>query len=310
GDLAAAEEDAVLVPDNEPVEVTSESDNSGSNDSHDSTQVDEQTALDPLAVDDLDDDALDEARVRDLFARRQEPTRTDDTAGPRGSTQQEAARDVQSRRRDRGAVVPLSPFKACILLIPLRLGLDELNEAHVQDLLTCLQQPQSVGIMGGKPGRSLYFVGYQDTRLVYLDPHTVQSAVDPLHDFTLLRSSSNRSYHCSRVRSVDVRDIDPSLAIAFYISNGTEFEQFWNFASTLSKTSESPLWSVADERPPDFDEFMSSTVMTEQELGVTALDDDDICNMTSTTTRADRKTEGETPAPSIGRTPTDEWALM
>lgn len=34
--------------------------------------------------------------------------------------------------------------------------------------------PQSVGIVGGRPSASLYFVGFQDSNIMYLDPHEVQ----------------------------------------------------------------------------------------------------------------------------------------
>jgi hypothetical protein len=42
-------------------------------------------------------------------------------------------------------------------------------------LRAALTFPQSVGVVGGRPGASLYFVGAQDPAAVaYLDPHEVQ----------------------------------------------------------------------------------------------------------------------------------------
>lgn len=37
--------------------------------------------------------------------------------------------------------------------------------------------PQSLGILGGRPGASTYIVGVQDDKAVYLDPHEVQPVI-------------------------------------------------------------------------------------------------------------------------------------
>jgi hypothetical protein len=34
-----------------------------------------------------------------------------------------------------------------------------------------------MGIIGGVPGKGLYFVGAEDKNLIYLDPHFVQPSV-------------------------------------------------------------------------------------------------------------------------------------
>ena len=61
-----------------------------------------------------------------------------------------------------------------LVLIPLRLGLDHLNDAYVAALRQTFAFPQSVGIIGGKKGHSVYFVGTQaENRLQLLDPHDV-----------------------------------------------------------------------------------------------------------------------------------------
>jgi hypothetical protein len=50
----------------------------------------------------------------------------------------------------------------------------QVNERYLPQLAAVLAFPQSVGIVGGRPGSSLFFVGVQDRAVLYLDPHEVQ----------------------------------------------------------------------------------------------------------------------------------------
>jgi hypothetical protein len=64
-----------------------------------------------------------------------------------------------------------------LIVIPLRLGLDVMNESYIPTLKETFHFPQSLGVIGGKPRASYYFIGYQDDYVYYLDPHTIQPAV-------------------------------------------------------------------------------------------------------------------------------------
>ena len=50
----------------------------------------------------------------------------------------------------------------------------QVNPLYLPQLESALALPQSVGIVGGRPGSSLYVVGCQRGSALYLDPHTVQ----------------------------------------------------------------------------------------------------------------------------------------
>ena len=52
--------------------------------------------------------------------------------------------------------------------------LQYVNEKYIPQLREVLQWPQSIGIVGGRPSSSLYFIGCQDNNVLYLDPHEVQ----------------------------------------------------------------------------------------------------------------------------------------
>lgn len=56
-------------------------------------------------------------------------------------------------------------WKALILLVPLRLGAEKLNPIYGNSLKTLLSTDYCIGIIGGRPKHSLYFVGFQGTFL-------------------------------------------------------------------------------------------------------------------------------------------------
>jgi len=64
--------------------------------------------------------------------------------------------------------------KALFLLVCLRLGSAKPNPEYFPMMKYFMRSPYSVGVLGGRPRRALYFVGYQDDNLIIQDPHYVQ----------------------------------------------------------------------------------------------------------------------------------------
>jgi len=146
-----------------------------------------------------------------------------------------------------------------VILVPLVLGLDRcVNPRYVPGIVRMLGLAQSVGILGGKPGASLYFVGAQDEELFYLDPHTVQLAVPLEQIWGCAQTGSPESgpfptetYHCQSVLHMNARELDPSMVLGFYCRTRADFDSLCLELELLAtRAGSTPILTVAPGPPP------------------------------------------------------------
>lgn len=64
-----------------------------------------------------------------------------------------------------------------LVLLGIRLGLSSVNPIYYETVKVLFTFPQSVGIAGGRPSSSYYFVGSQADNLFYLDPHHARPSI-------------------------------------------------------------------------------------------------------------------------------------
>ncbi|XP_058813746.1 cysteine protease ATG4D [Topomyia yanbarensis] len=112
-------------------------------------------------------------------------------------------------------------WKSLILLVPLRLGTDKLNPIYNDCLKAMLSLDNCIGIIGGRPKHSLYFVGYQEDKLIHLDPHFCQDMVDVNEE-----NFAVSSFHCKSPRKIKLSKMDPSCCIGFYCETRKDFFKF------------------------------------------------------------------------------------
>lgn len=138
-------------------------------------------------------------------------------------------------------------WRPLVLLIPLRLGLSEINEAYIETLKHCFMLPQSLGVIGGRPNSAHYFIGYVGDELIYLDPHTTQPAVEPSDSGFI----ADDSFHCQHPPCrMHVSEIDPSIAVGFFCSSEEDFDDWCQRIRKISLTGGSlPMFEVVDQLP-------------------------------------------------------------
>lgn len=148
------------------------------------------------------------------------------------------------QRANQGQTAPWNEGHGILLLVPTKLGVSELNQRYMPAIKKVLTLRWSVGIVGGKPNRSLYFLGFQDDRLIYLDPHTVQESQPVGTEF----NASSETYHFKGVQSIHCSEMDTSMAIGFYCRDRKDFNDFWA-AAKVNTSQNYSIFGIADKTP-------------------------------------------------------------
>ncbi|KOB77265.1 Uncharacterized protein OBRU01_04472 [Operophtera brumata] len=84
-----------------------------------------------------------------------------------------------------------------LLIVPLRLGLSEINPVYIDGLKTCFHSPQSIGVIGGKPNQALYLIG----------------CVEDENKITDDQKEMDCTYHCKYASRIPILAMDPSVAV-------------------------------------------------------------------------------------------------
>jgi cysteine protease ATG4 len=99
-----------------------------------------------------------------------------------------------------------------LMILPVKLGIDKMDEKYQCMLVDMLKESCSMGIIGGSGTSSYYYVGVDSGgKIYYLDPHE-------------LRKSNDMDYTVKKVHQTPFASNNPSIALAFFITTEEELE--------------------------------------------------------------------------------------
>mmetsp|Transcript_39974 Transcript_39974/g.103180 ORF Transcript_39974/g.103180 Transcript_39974/m.103180 type:complete len:468 (-) Transcript_39974:345-1748(-) len=130
------------------------------------------------------------------------------------------------------------------IFIPLRLGLDCVNEVYLKDLISIFSWKQFAGILGGRPKSSYFIIGAKvqadgnpsTASALYLDPHVPQPAcVGPFAQRGQGKKGIDvSSYHCDYIQDMPISAIDPSMSLCFFVRNEEEASDLFSKLKEIS----------------------------------------------------------------------------
>ncbi|KAI9822353.1 MAG: Cysteine protease atg4 [Pycnora praestabilis] len=154
--------------------------------------------------------------------------------------------DVYEDRFRNIAVSKNGEFLPTLVLVGIRLGIDRVTPVYWEALKASLQLRQSIGIAGGRPSSSHYFLGVQGSYFFYLDPHQTRPAL-PWHDRPNQYATEDiASCHTRRLRRIHVQEMDPSMLIGFLIRDEDDWKA-WRYS--IGHVPGKAVIHVADEEP-------------------------------------------------------------
>ncbi|KAI9845869.1 MAG: Cysteine protease atg4 [Thelocarpon superellum] len=161
-------------------------------------------------------------------------------------------------------------FQPTLVLVGIRLGIDRVTPVYWEALRASLLMSQSVGIAGGRPSSSHYFIGVQGPYFFYLDPHQTRPAL-PLHEQAEGYTAEEiDSCHTRRLRRLHISEMDPSMLIAFLIRDEDDWKS-WR-RQVAAPGSGKAVIHVADNAPTTLGHGLERAGALDE---VEILDDDD-----------------------------------
>ncbi|XP_075153516.1 autophagy-related 4a isoform X2 [Haematobia irritans] len=143
-------------------------------------------------------------------------------------------------------------WKPLLLIVPLRLGLSDINPIYIGALKSCFELVGFCGMIGGRPNQALYFMGYVDDDVLFLDPHTTQRSGSVGQKTSQDEIDFDATFHQRYAGRIQFTQMDPSLAVCFLCKTRISFDILMEDLKTKVLTASTPIFEITKTRSPEW----------------------------------------------------------
>ncbi len=115
--------------------------------------------------------------------------------------------------------------KTGFIFISVRHGINSIEKEYHYSIKQFYKIPCNLGIIGGKANSAFYFIGEYQDKLIYLDPHLTQKALENL---TNLNQTGYDTYNPKYLYYLDIKNISPGFTMGFYFRDVSEYKNLKN----------------------------------------------------------------------------------
>ncbi|KAL4439076.1 hypothetical protein ABPG74_008851 [Tetrahymena malaccensis] len=133
-----------------------------------------------------------------------------------------------------------------LVMVHLKFGINKFEMQHKDYLIGLLKIKNFVGALSGTETKGMYIVGFQEDRLIVLDPHFIQKSTEGEQGL----DKDYCTYFNKQPRSISLECISSDISLGYFIEVNEQqsINQFIDQILTLNENYQEPLLSILNDR--------------------------------------------------------------
>ncbi|EAS02268.1 peptidase family C54 protein (macronuclear) [Tetrahymena thermophila SB210] len=133
-----------------------------------------------------------------------------------------------------------------LVMVHLKFGINKFEMQHKDYFIELLKIKNFVGALSGTETKGMYIIGFQEDRLIVLDPHFIQKSTEGEQGL----DKDYCTYFNKTPRSISLECLSSDISLGYFIQVNEEqsINQFIDQILTLNEKHKEPLLSILNDR--------------------------------------------------------------